>query len=238
MTDTSTTIHYVIGDIHGQHDKLCALLDAIEARHHWKHADRKGVLVYLGDYIDRGPDSRAVIQRVIKGLDGFESICLKGNHEDLILRCLESDESSDWRVWMAVGGEPTLGSFDYDLFYERYNSTKLSNALGERVIEWLQSLRLYYRHADFLCVHAGLLPPRLLKDQTEKDMLWIRRKFLDSDFDFGFGVIHGHTPSDLPVVKSNRIGIDTGAGQDGELTALVVDRAWVDLVREPEFISV
>lgn len=238
MSSTQSTIHYAIGDIHGQHDQLSALLNAIEARHHWKYTDHKGVLVYLGDYIDRGPNSRAVIERVMEGVRGMESIHLKGNHEDLLLRCLESEERSAWNTWMAVGGEPTLQSFGYDLFYEKYNSARLADALGAPIIDWLTSLQLYHRYADFLCVHAGLLPPRLLKDQTEKDMLWIRRKFLDSDYDFGFGIIHGHTPSDRPEVKTNRIGIDTGAGQDGELTALIVDRPWADLVREPEFISV
>ena len=231
-------IHYVIGDIHGQIRQLSALLEAIEARHRWKHTEQKGVLVYLGDYIDRGLDSRAVIQRVMKGIDGFENVFLKGNHEELILKCLESEERSAWNVWMAVGGEPTLKSIGYDLFYEKYNSARLAAVLGERVLNWLQSLQLFYRRDDFLCVHAGLLPGVLLERQKEKDLLWIRRKFLDSDYEFGFGIIHGHTPSDKPTVKQNRIGIDTGAGQDGELTALVIDRDWANLIREPTFISV
>ncbi|MEM9178096.1 MAG: metallophosphoesterase family protein [Pseudomonadota bacterium] len=238
MCIAAHTIHYVIGDIHGQLDQLSALLDAIEARHRWKHADQKGVLVYLGDYIDRGSDSHAVIDRVMTGVDGFESVFLKGNHEELMLNCLETEDRSAWNVWMAVGGEPTLKSFGYDLFYEKYNSARLAEVLGQRVLNWLGSLQLFYRQADFLCVHAGLLPGALLERQKEKDMLWIRRQFLDSDYDFGFGVIHGHTPSDRPTVKPNRIGIDTGAGQDGDLTALVVDRAWADLIRDPTFISV
>lgn len=241
MTDLSSTadpIHYVIGDIHGQQEQLCSLLDAIKSRHQWKHPDRQGKLIYLGDYIDRGEASKSVIERVMEGVEGFESVCLKGNHEALILRCLETEERSAWSTWMAVGGKPTLTSFGYDLSLERYDSDRLSEVLGDRVMNWLRSLRIYYRHADFLCVHAGLIPNVRLEDQNEKDMLWVRRKFLDSDFDFGFGVVHGHTPSNRPVVKRNRIGIDTGAGQHGELTALVIDRAWSDLVKEPTFVSV
>lgn len=238
MNASSEIIHYVIGDIHGQHDQLCSLLNAIESRHRWKHADKKAIIVYLGDYIDRGAGSRSVIERVMEGIEGFESVCLKGNHEELLLRCLETEERSAWNTWMAVGGEPTLKSFGYDLFYEKYNSARLSEALGEATLNWLRELRLFYRNSDFLCVHAGLLPNVSFENQKEKDMLWIRRQFLGSDYDFGFGVIHGHTPSDRPTVKPNRIGIDTGAGQGGELTALVVDRTWAELVREPIFISI
>ncbi|MEM8616486.1 MAG: metallophosphoesterase family protein [Pseudomonadota bacterium] len=238
MSVLSETIHYVIGDIHGQYDQLCSLLNAIESRHRWKHADKKAILVYLGDYIDRGSQSRLVIDRALKGVEGFESVFLKGNHEDLILRCLESEERSVWNTWMTAGGEQTLKSLGYDLFYEQYDPARLAEALGERRLNWLHGLKVFYRNSDFLCVHAGLLPNTSFEDQKDKDMIWIRKKFLDSDFDFGFGVIHGHTPSDRPVVKPNRIGIDTGAGHGGELTALIVDRAWADLVREPSFITI
>ncbi|MEO0607405.1 MAG: metallophosphoesterase family protein [Pseudomonadota bacterium] len=238
MTSTADTIHYVIGDIHGQDEQLCALLDAIQSRHTWKHPEQRGKLIYLGDYIDRGAGSKAVIERVMRGVEGFDSIYLKGNHEALILDCLETEERPAWGTWMAVGGRPTLKSFGYDLAHERYNSERLSEVLGDTILQWLQSLQIYYRHADFLCVHAGLIPNVLLEHQNEKDLLWVRRKFLDSDFDFGFGVIHGHTSSQRPVVKRNRIGIDTGAGKEGELTALIVDRAWADLVKSPTFISV
>ena len=228
----------MIGDIHGQIERLNALLEAIESRHQWKHQGQPGRLVFLGDYVDRGPDSKAVMTRAMSGITGFESICLKGNHEDLMLRCLETDDRAAWKTWTAVGGQPTLKSLGYDLEREGYNPDKLADALGPGILQWLRSLQIYYRHADFVCVHAGLVPKLALDQQKEKDLLWIRDAFLDSSYDFGFGVIHGHTPSQHPEVKLNRIGIDTGAGFGGALTALVVDRAWPDLIQDPTFISV
>lgn len=237
MAATCNDIHYIIGDIHGQYDQLCSLLDAISSRHHWMFEDCTGTLVFLGDYIDRGANSKSVIQRVMTGIDGFKSIFLKGNHEELLMKCLETDDHSVWRTWMAVGGRPALKSFGFDPVLGVPGPERLSEAIGSHTLDWLKSLQLYYRGNDFICVHAGLSPGVSLENQSEKDMLWIRRKFLDRDYDFGFGVIHGHTPSDRPVVKRHRIGIDTGAGQDGTLTALVVDRAWPDLIEAPTFLS-
>lgn len=231
-------VHYMIGDIHGQIERLNALLDAIENRHQWKHPDQDGTLVFLGDYVDRGPDSKAVMERAMSGIAGFKSICLKGNHEDLMLRCLETDDRATWSTWTAVGGKPTLKSLGYDLERHGNNPAMLAEALGPALLQWLSSLEVYYRHADFVCVHAGLVPQVTLQQQKEKDLMWIRGTFLDSSYDFGFGVIHGHTPSQYPEVKQNRIGIDTGAGFGGALTALVVDRAWQDLIQDPTFISV
>ena len=231
-------VHYMIGDIHGQIGKLNVLLDAIESRHQWKHPDQDGVLVFLGDYVDRGPDSKAVMARTMTGIEGFETICLKGNHEDMMLQCLATDDRSTWRTWIAVGGDATLESLGYDLSREQYNPARLAEAITAPVLQWLNALDLYYRHADFICVHAGLVPQVKLEHQHEKDLMWIRRAFLESRYDFGFGVIHGHTPSDAPEVRLNRIGIDTGAGFGGDLTALVVDRAWPDLIQDPTFISV
>lgn len=230
-------IHYIIGDIHGESDLLESLLDAILARHHWRYSDAYGVLVYLGDYIDRGPNSKKVIELATRENEGFSNIHLKGNHEALLLNCLETDQREVWNTWMAAGGEVTLRSFGYDLFKDLFDPKRLSEALGEGVLAWLKSLRLFYQYSDFLCVHAGLKPGVEIGHQDEKDLLWIRRQFLESDVDFGRGIIHGHTPSDAPIVRANRIGIDTGAGQQGELTALVVDKPWVEMVADPTFIS-
>lgn len=231
-------IHYVIGDVHGEYKLLERMLEAIQSRHQWKTPDRDGVIVYLGDLVDRGPNSRRAIERARYGIDGFHNVFLKGNHEALMARCLETDDHSVWNTWLSAGGEATLRSFEYDVFHKGFNPEALRAALGERVVAWLGSLAPYYQFGDFLCVHAGLVPGIPLSDQREQDLLWIRNRFLHTESDFGYCVVHGHTPSDAPEVRPNRIGIDTGAGQGGELTALVIDRSWREVVEDPTFIQV
>ena len=139
---------------------------------------------------------------------------------------------------MSAGGEITLKSLGYDLFHSKFDSALLKELLGEERIEWLSKLELTHQFDDIICVHAGFVPEVPISEQIEKDMLWIRKRFLQNDYDFGLGVIHGHTPEDRPIVKSNRIGLDTGAGMGGELTALVVDKPWEEIVTQPDFISV
>ena len=123
-----------------------------------------------------------------------------------------------------------MKSFYYDILEQDFNTDKLKKKSGKQRLEWLPDLKLSYKYDDFLCVHADLMPHSRFNMQIEKDMMWIRHRFLDSHYDFGLGIIHGHTPESAPVVKSNRIGIDTGAGMGGDLTALVVDQPWRDLV--------
>ncbi len=231
------TVSYIIGDIHGQADLLEQLLANIESRHNWKYPSKAGKLVYLGDYIDRGSNSLGVIDLAIKGIPNFSSIYLKGNHEEFLLKALMSEERAVWNNWMSAGGETTLKSFGYDLFLNKFDSQILKDCLGKERISWLNSLDLTYQFSDVICVHAGFLPETPISEQSEKDMLWIRKRFLDSNHDFGYGVIHGHTPDKRPVVKPNRICVDTGAGMGGELTALIIDKPWHELRFEPEFIS-
>lgn len=231
-------IHYIIGDIHGQAQMLEDLLAMIQSHHQWKYPELQANLVYLGDYIDRGPDSKAVIDLVMAGLPSFSSICLKGNHEDLLWKCLHNDERSHWNNWMSAGGEVTLKSFGYDLFQSKYNAILLKETLGKKRINWLSNLELTYQYSDFICVHAGFTPGISIEDQNEHDMLWIRRRFLEGNHKFGYGVIHGHTPNNVPVIRPNRICLDTGAGVGGELTALVVNASWEEVRQEPKFLSV
>jgi serine/threonine protein phosphatase 1 len=231
-------ISYIIGDIHGQADLLERLLANIESRHNWKYSGKKAKLVYLGDYIDRGPNSAGVIDLVMKGLPDFSNVFLKGNHEQMLIDALTSDDRSIWNNWMSAGGEITLKSLNYDIFQNKYDIEKLHDCLGEVRIKWLKSLELTHKLDDIICVHAGFCPNTSLDNQLEKDMLWIRKRFLGSGHDFGFGIVHGHTPDKAPIVKSNRIEIDTGAGMGGELTALVVNKPWGELILQPDFISV
>ena len=114
-----------------------------------------------------------------------------------------------------------------------YSAAALAGGLGEKRIDWLKSLCLYHLAPPYLFVHAGIVPGRPLEAQEEKDLLWIRDRFLDSDVDHGFVVVHGHTPTTGPDVRHNRIGIDTGVIVHGVLTAAVLDNE-----REPQFLSV
>jgi len=232
------TVSYIIGDIHGQAELLERLLANIESRHKWKSPDKRGKIVYLGDYIDRGADSLRVIDLAIKGIAGFSNVFLKGNHEQLLMEAMNSDDRNVWNNWMSAGGEVTLKSLGYDLFQRKFNSALLKEFLGEERVKWLHNLELTHQFDDIICVHAGFLPEVPISEQVERDILWIRKRFLQSNYDFGLGVIHGHTPDDAPVTKPNRICLDTGAGMGGELTALVVDRPWVEIVAQPDFISV
>ncbi|MEQ1754633.1 MAG: metallophosphoesterase family protein [Micropepsaceae bacterium] len=225
--------HYAIGDVHGRDDLLALLLERIKFEHQQNHADRPGVLVYVGDYIDRGARSREVIDRVMRGVPGFETICLKGNHEHMLLKCVESDDSHQWEVWLGNGGDATAESFNLQLGYGEHDPAALAMAVGSKRLKWLEALKLSYRAGNYFFVHAGIVPGRALEDQIEKDMLWIRDRFLESDQDHGVVVVHGHTPARDPELKSNRIGIDTGPTYWGCLTAVALCEG-----SEPKFLSV
>ena len=226
--------HYAIGDVHGRDDLLALLLERIESEHQQNHAGQPGVLVYVGDYIDRGARSREVIDRVMRGVPGFETVCLMGNHERMLLKCIDSDEPHHWIVWLGNGGIETVESFGMSFDYAgEYDPVALALAVGPRRLKWLEALKQSYRAGDYFFVHAGILPGRALEDQIEKDLLWIRDRFLESDEDHGVVVVHGHTPSRDPELKFNRIGIDTGPVYWGQLTAVALCQG-----KEPRFLSV
>jgi serine/threonine protein phosphatase 1 len=215
-------IHYAIGDIHGRNDLLERMHERIVADHSLRHANEPAVIVYLGDYIDRGADSAGVIDTIMRGVPGFEIVCLKGNHEQWLLDCLMTDERYVWTAWLENGGEETLSSFGLRFRRREYDPLVLVRAVGTKRLGWLDKLQLYHRAGDYLFVHAGIVPGRPLEEQEEKDLLWIRRAFLDSDEDHGFCVVHGHTPTEQPELKPNRIGVDTGPTWYGNLTAVVL----------------
>ncbi len=198
-----TTI-YAIGDIHGEKD----LLDEIHHRILADSAERPGdkLAVYLGDYIDRGPDSRGVVATLIERPLPFPAVFLMGNHEDL---CLGSDRLT----WMFNGGGETERSYGGPVLDEHK--------------AWMRGLRTSYRHGPWLFVHAGIDPRRPLEEQERETLLWIRRPFLDyaGEMPDGVVVVHGHTPKPSPEVRANRIGIDTGACYGGALScAVLTDR--------------
>jgi len=208
---------YAIGDIHGRADLLRRLYDAI-ADDAATVARRRRVLIHLGDYVDRGPDSRGVLDLVTAAPPaGFDTVCLRGNHEQMMLDYL--DGRSDGDLWRRNGGEATEASYGV-LTNDR---DALLRALPPAHLVFLRGLGLTARFGDYLFVHAGIRPGVPLDRQDADDLLWIRQPFLDSDADHGAVVVHGHSVRPAPVFAGNRIGLDTGAYASGVLTALVLD---------------
>jgi serine/threonine protein phosphatase 1 len=218
---------YAIGDIHGRADLLADLHDQIRADA--SSAPARKIVIYLGDYIDRGLQSRGVIDALLDGpLPGFEAVHLKGNHEAALL-----DFLTDARIganWMQFGGGSTLLSYRVGLTNAETGGTDYVSAQQEfaerlpaRHLAFYRTLALNHREGDYLFVHAGLRPGVPLDQQTAEDMLWIRDDFLDFTGTFGPVVVHGHTITDAPEVRDNRIGIDTGAFATGQLTCLVLE---------------
>lgn len=223
------TVVYAVGDIHGRFDLFDALRHAIIEDAAQRAAMRR-VVVYLGDYLSRGPESRRVVAALIDApIAGFESIHLKGNHEDLVLRFLDGDLAAG-RDWLAHGGIEALVSYGIDVPEDRRTSDadleRLRNEFGARApaphIDFLRSLVLSWREGGYVFVHAGLRPGIALAKQAPRDMMWIRQRFLESDEEFSFVVVHGHSIVHEPVFKPNRICLDTAAYTTGRLTALAL----------------
>jgi len=215
---------YAIGDIHGRVDLLRALHQTIHEDAYAAQAPRN-VVVYLGDYIDRGEASREVIDCLIEEpLPGFERVHLLGNHEDSLLQFL-----GDLQVgpgWIAYGGAATLRSYGVTPPSSDRELPRVQEALRARLprhhLDFLRRLAVKHVEGDYFFVHAGIRPGVPLDAQVPQDMLWIRDEFLRADADYGKVVVHGHTIRDRPEVKRNRIGIDTGAFASGVLTALAL----------------
>jgi serine/threonine protein phosphatase 1 len=221
---------YAIGDIHGRADLLRRLLGMIDEDIQTSLASRH-LLVFLGDYLDRGANGRAVVDLLLSGpptaTQGIRWLCLCGNHEDALLDFLE--DSSCGPLWLANGGWTTVESYaglnacrPGDL---RALQTLMKHTIPSTHRHFLQSLPLWHVEGDYLFVHAGLRPGLLLDEQNPADLLWIRDPFLYSSYDHGKMIVHGHSIVSVPEVRGNRIGIDTGACYTGRLTALVLEGA-------------
>lgn len=215
---------YAVGDIHGRMDLFEDMLALIHADNAARGA-AETELVLLGDLIDRGPDSAAVVARAMEPIAGFTSQrTLMGNHEDAMLKALAGDRSM-MTSWLRYGGRQTLLSWGADA--EQLQEGDLG-ALIELAVQliprrqrtWLSKLPLTYRVGGYLFVHAGVRPGVSIERQKEEDCLWIREDFLDSRINHGAMIVHGHSISEAVEEKSNRIGIDTGAYATGRLTAL------------------
>jgi serine/threonine protein phosphatase 1 len=213
---------YAIGDIHGRLDLLRALRAQIVADAAAARA-AQNVVVYLGDYVDRGPDTRGVLDLLIEHpLPGFRSIHLKGNHEEMLLSCLR-DPARAARPWLHNGGEQAVESYGVA---PRGSPQAVRDAFADCLppahLAFLEGLALYHVEGDYLFVHAGIRPGIPLDRQAPADLLWIRDLFLESPADHGRVVVHGHTPVAEPEFRPNRIGIDTWAFASGRLSCLVL----------------
>jgi serine/threonine protein phosphatase 1 len=220
---------YAIGDIHGRLDLLEDLLSQIaqDAARHPADAERQ--LIFLGDYVDRGAASRAVIDRLLEDpLPGFKTVYLMGNHEEAMLDFVL--DRSDGMDWLSFGGLETLLSYDVPMKRppnSREATAELRDLLAERLpqahLDFLRRCRLSHDAGDYVFVHAGVRPGVPMDRQTATDLLWIREEFLRSRAPLpGKVVVHGHTICDLPQDLGARINVDTGAFASGRLTCLVL----------------
>ncbi|MBI3444234.1 MAG: serine/threonine protein phosphatase [Magnetospirillum sp.] len=224
---------YAIGDIHGRLDLLESLFEDICDEIRQTPVSRP-VVVFLGDLIDRGPDSRRVIERIMGGpepkgpLASARYVCLRGNHEDTMLEFL-ADFSVGPR-WFRNGGLDAIRSYvgqvDSALAHDYPALQRLFyRALPGSHLRFLSRNPAFHVEGDYLFVHAGIRPGIALEHQDSYDMMWMREPFLSSEEDHGKMVVHGHSIVPEPESRHNRIAIDTGAYRTGRLTCLVLDGA-------------
>jgi serine/threonine protein phosphatase 1 len=207
-----------IGDIHGMYDMLDRLLVEINAFSIREGGIGRPKLVFLGDYVDRGPDSRRVVRR-LRALQGEFAVCLRGNHENMMLRC--EDRSIDWQKFLVNGGTQTLAS--YEGHEDEFKNDR----------RWMASLPTSYEDELRIFVHAGIKPDQPLADQTDDTKIWTRDEFINFRGGFPKYVVHGHTPTfrryssdpGSPDVRENRCNLDTGACYGGALSAALFNDA-------------
>ena len=195
-----------IGDIHGEVEKLNSLIDRLDLQ-------KQDKVIFLGDYIDRGLNSKAVIERILDLSKKIECVFLKGNHEDMLLKTKITQSQDDIEHWLLSGGISTYDNYgDYPAIFNTHG-------------KFLNSLKLYHIEQNYMFVHAGINPKKELSEQTKDDLLWIREEFLDNSHNLPYKIIFGHTPFREPLILDDKIGIDTGCGKEKDLplTAFICD---------------
>lgn len=211
---------YAIGDVHGCVDLLLRAEEQI-----YDDVEKSGIpalTILLGDYIDRGPSSRDVLEHLCKPLVGsVKRLAICGNHDDLFARFLKDPKAN--RDWLDMGGRQTLMSYGLSADAPMDEIAKqLAEVVPEHHVKFLSNLPVYARVGHYIFVHAGLRPGITLAQQTEADMMWIREPFLSAGPQLPLLVVHGHTPSKAPTTGPQRIGIDTGAYVTGRLSILKI----------------
>lgn len=214
----------VFGDIHGRADLLDRAHERLDA-----YVARRGltppVEIYLGDYIDRGPQSGAVLSTLLARSGRRAVICLRGNHEAMLLDAL--DDPAARARWLQAGGAATLSSYDGSISASHRGNgapayPSLRAIIPSEHIAFLRAMPVGYRLGSMFFVHAGVRPGVLLERQQDADLLWIREPFLSSDANHGALIVHGHTPTIAIEFRHNRINVDTGAVITGLLTCLLI----------------
>jgi len=237
LPTTGGELIYAIGDVHGRYDLLKDLLSRIARDYVGRAQGRRPVLVFCGDYVDRGPQSAEVVEAIIwlQRRSDVATRALKGNHEQALLAFID-DPVSGW-PWLQFGGLETLVSYgvtppeqdERDCWRARDD---LLGRMPASHLHFLRGLELMVTAGDYAFVHAGVRPGRALKRQVENDLLWIRDGFLDASKPFEKIIVHGHTWMDeRPQINANRIGIDTGAYSTGVLTALRLDDVALEIIQ-------
>jgi serine/threonine protein phosphatase 1 len=197
-----------IGDIHGCNYLLNLLLDRVGIDPH------KDTLIFLGDYLDRGPDAQGVIDTLLDlKKDCPNLVCLQGNHESMFLNYYLRGQ--DEELFLSNSGLCTLDSYGLTLA-----DIRAGTGFPEHHLSFLLSLPLCYETEELFFVHAGLRPGIPIAQQSPEDLLWIRSEFIDARWDFGKTIVFGHTPFRKPLIERNKIGIDTGAVYGGCLTCI------------------
>ncbi len=231
------TVIYAIGDVHGR----CDLLELLTSRiieDAAKRRSSKRLLVLLGDYVSRGVDSRRVIETLLAPPPaGFTRITLRGNHEDLWLRYLGGDLDAG-RHWFDFDGLDTLADYGVDVGDRSRRDNATVEALRERFaaalpaehLAFVRSTPACHRSGDYLFAHAGVRPGVPLAQQDTRDLMWIRKPFIDSLLDHGAVVVHGHCVVAEPELRANRIGIDTGAWRSGVLSCVALEGTRRDIL--------
>jgi serine/threonine protein phosphatase 1 len=222
-------VHYGVGDIHGMRRLLDELIARIEA----DASENPAVVVFLGDLVNRGPESRQVLERLIEGPHRRDDrwITLRGNHDQLMLDAVAGRSEAAFRRWMQKGGLETLAS--YGVSRKEASISRARRAIPSSHLAFLDGLPFSFRAGEHLFVHAGIDPRRPLDRQSEEVMMNIREPFLRDSHLLPFTVVHGHVPSSGgPVVAPRRIGVDTGAYATGVLTAVALRES-----RKPRFLE-
>jgi serine/threonine protein phosphatase 1 len=225
---------YAIGDVHGCRTHLAALLEKIRSDVSTRQASHV-TLVYLGDYIDRGPDSAGVLALAMSNVSwADQTVRIKGNHEEMLERFLA--EPSYGMAWRQFGGVPTLASYgietrSFQLGRELEQvSRDLSRAMPTEHHNFIRSLVYSHTEGGYFFCHAGVRPGVALEQQQPADLCWIRHEFLSSLEEFGLMIVHGHSPVEAPEVHPNRVNVDTGAYATGCLSCAVLEGERIDFI--------